>query len=118
MLPEEHDTFVRGLKRPYDVVVVRRKEAWDASVGWFGVNSIESSVIGKSSKQHGVRISNVVEVGEVKYLTESVPTPQVPIRSCIAKSAAKGKRRRRATPAPVVLKRRFEFQDESVVLPK
>ena len=75
VLSEEHDAVVRGLKRQYDVVVVRRKENWDTSVRWFGLNSCESYVVGESWSQHGVRISNVVEVGEVKYMNESVRTP-------------------------------------------
>ena len=69
---------VADLKRAYDVVVVRWKDARDTSEWCFGVTSVESSVVGESSGQQAVRISNVVEVGQVEYLPESVSTLQVP----------------------------------------
>ena len=76
-----NDAVVRDLKKAHGVVAVRRKDARDTSEGWFGVNGVESSVIGESSGQQGVRISNVVEVGEVECLPDSVPVLQVPITS-------------------------------------
>ncbi len=48
----------------------------------------------------------------------SVPAPHIPSTSYSAKCPAKGKRKKSETPAPVAIKRRFEFDDESVVLPK
>ena len=45
-----------------------------------------------------------------------MPAPEIPNTSYSAKSAAKGKRKRSETLTPVVIKRRFEFDDESVVL--
>ena len=80
-------------------------------------SSIEFSVVGESLGQHSVRISNIVGVGEVEYLPESVPVAQTPSTIYSAKSPAKKKRKRSGTPAPVVIKRRFEFDDESLVLP-
>ena len=117
ILPEVFDAVVRDLIKAYEVVVVHRKDARDTSERWFGVTSIDSSV-GESSGQQGIRISNIVEVGEVEYLPESAPAPQIPSTSYGARSRAKGIRKWSETPAPVVIKRRFEFDDESVVLPK
>ena len=68
ILPERYAAVVADLKRAYDVVVIRPKDARDTSERWFGVVSIESFVVGESSGQHAVRISNVVEVGEVEYV--------------------------------------------------
>ena len=90
--------------------------AWELFENWSGVTSVESCVVGKSSGHQGVRISNDVEVGEVEYLPESVPAPQIPSTSYSAKRPAKGKRRRSVTPASVVVKRRFELNDDSVAL--
>ena len=106
------------LKRAYDVVVLRRKDTRDTSGRWFDVASVESSVVGESSGQQAVRISNVVEVGQVEYLPQSVCTIQAPSKSFSIKSPGKGKQRKSETPAKTSLKRRFEFGDESVVLPK
>ena len=103
---------VAGLKRAYDVVVVRRKDARDTSERWFGVASVASSVVGESSGQQAVRISNVVEVGQVEYLSQSVSSVPVPSTSFGIKSPGKGKQKRIETPAKSVMKRRFEFDDE------
>ena len=43
---------------------------------------------------------------------------QVPSTSFGVKSPGKGKRKKSETPAKAAIKRRFEFDDESVVLPK
>ena len=102
----------------YDVVLVRRKYARDITERWFGVASVESSVVGEHSAQKGVRVSNTVQVGDVEHLPESMPAPQIPSTSYSAKSPANDKRKRSKTPAPVLIKLRFEFDDESVALPE
>ena len=56
----------------------------------------------------------MVEVGEVQYLPESLPAPQIPGTGYGAKSPPKGKRKRSETPAPIVI----TFEDVSVVYPK
>ena len=64
--PEGYTAVVSDLKRAYDVVVVRRKDARDTSERWFGVPSVASSAVGESSGLPAVRISNVVEIGQVE----------------------------------------------------
>ena len=61
-LLEGYAAVVADLKKACDVVVVRRKDARDTFEQWFGVASVESSVVGESSSKRTVRISNVVEV--------------------------------------------------------
>ena len=109
---------VSDLKRPYDVVVVRRKYALDTSERWFGVASVASSAVRESSGPQAVRISNVVEVGQVEYLPLSVSAIQVLSTSFAVKSPGKRKQKKSETPTKTAVKRRFEFDDESVVLPK
>ena len=115
--PEGYAAVVTGLKRAYDVVVVRRKDARDTSERWFGVKSVESSVVGESSGQQAVRISKVVEVDQVEYLLQSISTIQVPSTSFAIKSPGKCKQKTSQAPAKTAVKRRFEFDDGSVVLP-
>ena len=82
---------------------------------------MESSEVGESSCRAGARISNVVEVGQVEYLSGSVPVRDQPCSSSTIspRSPGKGKRRRSVTPAPAASpKRVFEFDDESIILPK
>ena len=115
---EGYAAVVSDLKRAYDVVVVRRKDARDTSERWFGVANVASSAVGESSGLQAVRISNVVEVGQAEYLAQSVSDIQVPSTSFAIKSPGKGKQKKSETPAKTAVKRRFEFDDESVVLPK
>ena len=115
---EGYVAVVSDLKRAYDVVVVRRKDARDNSERCFGVASVASSAVGESSVPQVVRISDVVEVGQVEYLPQSVCAIQVPSTSFAVKTPGKGKLKTSETPAKTAIKRRFEFNDESVVLPK
>ena len=118
ILPEGYVAVLANLKRAYDVVVVRLKGARDTSERWFGVASVESSVVGESLGQQAVRISNIVDVGEVECLPQSVSTMQVASTSFGVKIPGKWKRKKSETPAKAAIKRCFEFDDESVVLPK
>ena len=120
VLPEGFEATLVGLRKAYDVVVVRRKEARDTSERWFGVRSVESSEVGEPSCRAGVRISNVVEPGQVEYLSGSVPARDQPCSSTTLspRSSGKGKRKRSATPTPAATTKRFDFDDESIVLPK
>ena len=68
-----------------------------------------------------VRISDVNEVGEVEFLSESVLAPDQLYRNVTLpqRGPGMGNRKRTATLAPAVApKRLFEFDDESIVLPK
>ena len=120
VLPEGYEATLVDLKKAYDAVVVRRKEARDTSERWFRVRSVESSEVGEPSCRAGVRISDVVEVGRVEYLSEPVPARDQPCSSAAIspRSPGKGKRKRSATTAPAATPKKFEFDDESIVLPK
>ena len=118
ILPEGHGAVADDLKKAYDVVVVRHRDALDNSERWLGVASVESAVVGESSGQQGVRILNVGEVGEMECMSQSMPVPQIPSTNNSIKSPANGKWKKSETPAPVAVKRPFVFDDESVVLPK
>ena len=54
----------------------------------------------------------------MEYLPQSVSATQLPSTSFTAKSSGKGKQKKSETPAKTAVTRRFEFDDESVVLPK
>ena len=121
VLPEGYEATLVDLRKAYDAVAVRRKKARDTSERWFGVRSVESSEVAETSCRSGVRISDVVEVGQVDYLSESVPARHQPFSSITIspRSPRKGKRKRSATPARAARpKRLFELDDESVILPK
>ena len=80
-----------------------------------------SSEVGEPSCRTGVRISDVVEVGQLDYLSESVLARNQPCSSTTISSRSPEKRKRKgsATPAPAATpKRLFEFDDESIIFPK
>ena len=72
-LPEGYETTVDKLKKAYDAPVVWRKEARNTYENGFGVRRVESSEVGESSCRTGVRISDVIEAGQVEYLSETLP---------------------------------------------
>ena len=109
ILPEEYSAVVHDLKQSKDVVVPHRKDGRDISERWFGVASVESSVVGETSGQQGVRISSFVEVAKVEYLSQSIFTMQMASTSISSKIPTKEKRKKSETPAKVAIKRRFEF---------
>ena len=98
--------------------MIRRKDARDTSERWFGVASIASSAVGESSGPQGVRISNILEVSQVEYFPQSASAVQVPSTSFSVKGPGKGKQKKSETPTKVGVKRRFEFDDELLVMPK
>ena len=116
ILPEGYAAVVVDLKRTYDGFVFHRKDARDSSERCFGVASVESSVAGESSGQQAVRLSNVVEIGEEDYLPQSVSTMQTPLDKFRCQNPRKRKKKKSETPAKAATNRRFEFDDESVVL--
>ena len=66
-LPEGYEATIDDLKKAH-VVVVRRKDTRDISERWFAVRNLESTKVGESSCPTGVRISDVVEVGQGSWV--------------------------------------------------
>ena len=108
--------------KAYDAVVVMRKNARDTSERWFGVLSVESSEVVEPSCRTGVRISDVVDVGQVENLSESILAPNQPRSSSTTmppRTPGKSRRKKSETHAPAATpKRLFEIDDESILLPK
>ena len=66
VLPAGYEATLGDLRKAYDAVVVRRTDARDTSERWFGVRSVEWSEFGEPSYWTGVRISDVVKVGQIE----------------------------------------------------
>ena len=54
VLPEGNEAALKDLRKAYDVVNFRQKEARDTSERWFGVRNVESSEVGEPSCRTGV----------------------------------------------------------------
>ena len=77
--PEGYKATAVDLKKAYDAVVVRQKDARDTSERWFGVRSMELLEVGElSERSEWCRISNVIEVGQVENRSESVSAQSQP----------------------------------------
>ena len=94
ILPEGYTAVVVDLKRAYDVVVIRRKGARDTSERWYGVASVESSVVEESSGQQAVRISNVVESVRWNFCPSLFIPCKYPVRDSVSKALERVNRRR------------------------
>ena len=65
VLPKGCEATLVDLRKAYDAVVVKRKDAEDTSRRRFGVRSVDSSDVEEPSCWTGERISVHVEVGQV-----------------------------------------------------
>ena len=121
VLPEEYEAIVDDLKNADDIVVFRQENAHYMSERWIGERSVDSSEVGGPSRWTGVRISGVVEIRQVKHFPEAVPASNRQSSSAAVPPGSPGERKhkRSATSSRVAApKRPFEFDDQSIVLPK
>ena len=64
------------LKACFEKAVERRRVEKDTSEQWYRLGAVRSSS-GESSSQYGVRISTVVEEGQVDYVPIAAPSHKV-----------------------------------------
>ena len=76
-MPEGNQPGVGDKRKAYDFVVVRRKIARDTSISCSGKQNVLSSNVGEYSSHHSVRRSILVEIGQVKYVPETMPAPEL-----------------------------------------
>ena len=106
---------------------MRRKNAWDTSGRWFEVRNVESCRLGgEPSCLTGVRISDIIELGQFEILRETVPAPD---RHCCSSNGpmrepGKEKRQKSATPVPsfapkfylcLMMKQLYCWRDEGFI---
>ena len=93
ILPEGYGVVVDDLKKAYDVVVARQKNARDTSERWFGVASVESSVVRESSGQQGVFESPILLKWErSRFCLSPCPPHESPARALVSKVLKRGNR--------------------------
>ena len=104
------------MKKAYAAGAVRCKIARDTLERLFGLQTLGFSDVGELSAWIGVRIADVMEVGQVEYLAESVLARDFPgqVPFCLG-DPGKGNRKSSVTLDPVP-NRLFEFGDDSIVL--
>ena len=87
----------------------------DTRERWFSAETVASSAVGKSAPRTIVRISDVVEVGDVQYVAEHEKLG-LPCCSRPTSSPRKSKKRR-APVSPGVVKKQFSVSSPSASRP-
>ena len=97
--------IIADLKACFETAVERRRVVKDTSEQWYRLGAVRLSS-GESSSQYGVRISTVVEEGQVDYVPVAARSRKVAGQSRRLSSPGKGKRK--VSHSPVKLRRQFE----------
>ena len=99
------------LKASFEKAIERRRVVKDTSEQWYRLGAIRPSS-GESSSQCGVRISTVVEEGQVDYVPVAAPSRKVSSHSRRPSSPGKGKKK--VSHSPVQVRRQFEVPSPPV----
>ena len=94
-------------------ILAQRKVAKDTRKRSFSAETVASSVVGESAPRTTVRISDVVEVGDVQYVAEH---EKLGLPFCSQSSRGKSKKRQ-ASMSPGVSKKQFSVSSPSVSRP-
>ena len=106
---------IADLKSCREKVVSRRKAVKDTRDRWFGAETVASSAVGETAPRLTVRISDVVEVGDVQYVEEH---EKLGVHCCSRSESNPGKSKKRQAPvSPGVAKKQFSFGSPSANRP-
>ena len=94
-------------------ILSQRKAVKDTRERWFSAETVASSAVGESAPRTTVRISDVVEVGDVEYVVEH---EKLGLHCCSRSSPAKGKKRQ-SSASPGVSKKQFSVSSPTVSRP-
>ena len=102
---------ISDLKTCFEKVLERRRVVKDTSEQWYRLGAVRPSS-GESSSQCGVRISTVVEEGQVDYVPVAAPSRKVGGHSRHPSFPGKGKKK--VSHSPVKVHRHFEVSSPPV----
>ena len=108
---ESSARIISDLKTCFEKAVECRRVVKDTSEQWYRLGAVRPSS-GESSSQYGVRISTVVEEGQVDYVPVAPPSRKVASQSRRLSSPGKGKKK--VSHSPVKVPRQFEESSPSV----
>ena len=103
---ESSARIISDLKTCFEKVLERRRMVKDTSEQWYRLGAVRPSSGGESSSQYGVRISTVVEEGQIDYVPVAAPSHKVASHSRRLSSPGKGKKK--VSHSPVQVRRQFE----------
>ena len=100
---------VADMKSCREKTLSRRKAMKDTRERWFSAETVVSSAVGETAPLTSVRISDVVDVGDVQYVAEHEKLG-LPCCSRLASSPGKRKKRRAPVSPGVAKKNNFLLQ--------
>ena len=107
----EAGPVVAVLKSCREKVMSQRKAMKDTRRRWFSAETVASSAVGESAPRTTVRISDVVELGDVQYVAEH---EKLGLPCCSRSTSSPGKsKKRRAPVSPGVVKKQFSVSSPS-----
>ena len=109
----EAGPVVIDLKSCREKILSQKKAVKDTRERWFSAETVASSAIAESAPRTTVRISDVVEVGDVQYVAEH---EKLRLPCCSRSSPGKGKKRQ-SSASPGVSKKQFSVSSPSVSRP-
>ena len=109
----EAGPFIIDLKSCREKILSQRKAIKDTRERWFDAETVASSAVGESAPQTTVRISDVVEVGDVQYVAEH---EKLGLPCCSRSSPGKGKKRQ-SSASLGISKKQFSVSNPSVSRP-
>ena len=109
----EAGPVIADLKSCREKTFSQRKAVKDTRERWFSAETVASSAVGDSAPRTTVRISDVVEVGDVQYVAEH---EKLGLPCCSRSSPGKGKKRQ-SSASPGVVKKQFSVCSPSVSRP-
>ena len=109
----EAGPVIADLKSCREKILSQRKAVKDTRERWFSAETVASSAVGESAPRTTVRISDVVEVGDVQYSAEH---EKLSLPSCSRSSPGKGKKRQ-SSMCPGVSEKQFSVSSPSVSRP-
>ena len=107
----EAGPVIADLKSCREKIMSQRKAVKDTRECWFSAETVASSAVGESAPRTTVRISDVIEVGDVQYVAEH---EKLSLPCCSRSTSSPGKsKKRRAPVSPGVVKKQFSVSSPS-----
>ena len=111
----EAGAVIADLKSCREKIMSQRKAVKDTRERWFSAETVASSAVGESAPRTDVRISDVIEVGDVQYVAEH---EKLGLPCCSRSTSSPGKsKKRRAPVSPGVVKKQFSVSSPSASRP-
>ena len=107
--------LIADIKSCLEKFVSRRKALKDKRERWYGGETVASSAVGEAAPRTTVRISDVLEVGDVQYVEEH---NKLALPCCIRSVSSPGTSEKRRVPvSPVAATKQFSVESPSASRP-